>query len=222
MMRSNGFVAWTAGAALVLAAAGAWRAVARNEMLAPAGPPVVAVLNLERVLNNLDELGARQSERQALIDQRRAMVEKLQRDLDQAKTDLNILPKNSPDYQKKLEEALLTQATLEFQQKLATQLLDNKTAEISKNLFEKIRDATARLAKQRGYNLVLSNDSESPIELGDVTAVTRQLAMRKIMYADPSLDISDDVLQLMNNEWKAGGGAAPAAQAAPGGKPGGF
>ncbi len=204
-MRDSSFFRVAAIVFLAVLAGGVWKAGANNNLNAPAGPPVVALVNLERVLNNLDELQARNAELQAWVDERQKTIRELEAQVKDKVTRLQILPPDSPEYARLQEEALRTRVDAEFQAKFRDEMLSRKQGQVNRALFDKVRDGLRRFSEQRGYNLVLSHDGDIEIlgEEGNL-AVTRQIAARRILYTDPSLDVSDELLQFLNNEWKAG------------------
>lgn len=189
--------------ALITCAFLAWRAGAQSAPSAPT-PPTVAMVNLEKVINNLEELATRNAEVTALREELQKGVDAKGAELSKMGDSLKILQPNSPEHKKTQQEALRKRVEIEVDGKIAEQLLDQKKAEVHRGLFIKIQDAVNRLAKQRGYALVLSHDGEIDIIEGQEGQVTRQIAMRRILYADKSLDVSDELLGMMNNEWRTG------------------
>lgn len=194
--------------ALVVAAAStlaffAWRAGAQSAAPAPKAP-TVALVNLERLLNNLDELQTRRAEVEAMRAELQKGIDSKGADLEKIGNALKILPAGTPDYKAKQQEAVRKRVEMEVDTKIAEQLMDQKRAEIQKALFLKIQDAVSRMAKQRGYALVFSHDGEVEVVDGQEAQITRQIAVRRILYAEKELDISEELLTMMNNEWKAG------------------
>lgn len=185
---------------------GAWKAGANNAMLAPDKPPVIALVNLERVLQNLEELDARGEELDAFRNERVQRLEEINRNLQDATTRLEILAQGTPDYARQEEQVAMLQMTLRFQSEVAQERIDRRKGELHTQMFNKVLDAVNRMAKQRNIDLVLSHDGEISIAPGGEAQVTRQIAMRRILYAGNAIEVSDEVLQLMNNEWRAGAG----------------
>lgn len=218
-MRRNELGRWALVTVVAVLALGVWRAGANNNAMAPQ-PPVIALVNLESVVNKLDEVDARKADLDRFATERQQKITELQKKFEELRTTLQILPKDSPEAKQAVEDLLRLQMTAEFENKLSGELLDQKKGEIQAELFEKTRDAVDRIARQRGYNLVLSHDGDIEILRGQEIQVQRQLANRRILFADQSLDISAEVLQMMNNEWRALGGAAaaPAGGARPSGR----
>ncbi len=77
------------------------------------------------------------------------------------------------------------------------------------DLYKKVFDAIQTLALTEGYDLVIVDDSgaELTFERGSrvlpQVQVVQKLAMRKLLFVNPSLDITEDLIMRMNNEFNA-------------------
>lgn len=217
-MRNRGLWPILAAATAAAALPFAWRAVANNAMMAAPVPPNVAVVNLESVINNLEELQTRQSELTSYRDQLVKKVGELETSADTLTSQLKVLPQNAPEFRKAQEDLARKQFEIRFERELAEELMARRRGDIQRELFNKVAEASRRLAQQRGFQLVLSNDSVVDILEGPESQVVRQVASRRIIYADQTLDISGELVAMMNNEWRAA--AKPAGGVQPGGQGG--
>jgi len=83
----------------------------------------------------------------------------------------------------------------------------NKKAQM-KAVFEKVQAAVAEVAKQRGIDLVITDQKPViPDNLDQISDadLRQQLNQQSILYADPKLDISNDVIALMDKNYKSAG-----------------
>lgn len=190
-------------ALLALGAVLIHRAWAQN---AGAAAGAVAVVDLERVINNLDERVARENELKSFIAQRRSVIEQKQQRLKQLEDELGLLPEGAQARQAKAEEVVRARIDVESEQRILEQLLQVKRGEVFKILFEHVLDGVQRLAQARGYRLVLSNDANAALQSGTDQQLQIQMVSRRVLFADSALDISDDLVQMLNNEWAAGQG----------------
>ncbi len=205
-MKSDKLFRFTTLALLAMLALGAWCVGANQMGHSQMAPPVVAVVNLERIVNNLDELTARQAELNNWIVERQTAFDRVKQQFEAARQKLEILPTQGAEVEQAREELLRLQIELKLQQELSQEGVDQRKALVHRDLFDKVSDAVERLAQKNSYHLVLSNDSEPPLILGTEAQVQRQIAGRRVLYADGVLDITDELLQMMNNEWQAGAG----------------
>ena len=59
------------------------------------------------------------------------------------------------------------------------------------------------LAVRRDYedsiDFIVTNDSMLPLQDGNDIQIVQQLALRRVVYANPSFDITDELIGWMNN-----------------------
>ena len=87
------------------------------------------------------------------------------------------------------------------------QLLQIDGLRIMKMVQTKIDDATRRVASRDGWNIVLLDTSGINVVGQDsMQKMDSAIFQRSVIYATPAVDITNEVLTLMNNEYEA---AAP-------------
>ncbi len=71
-------------------------------------------------------------------------------------------------------------------------------------MFLKVSNAISRIAEREGYDMVMLDDSLLPIpeEAADGD-VYRAIITKGIIYRHDAVDITNDVVTLMNNEFTA-------------------
>lgn len=199
-MKSASTLPFALAFAALLVSVGAWRAGA-NSAMSPARPPIIATVDLERVINNLNELSDRQQELDSFVARLKSQVDAMDKELRDAQAALRILPPESEDFDRKLVEVRRLTAKLEIEGRLTTTLIDERKGMIYADLFRKINDAASRLAKQSGYDLVLCNDASGDIPRSPSESQIRGLIVsRRLLHAGDSFDITADLVQMMNNE----------------------
>ena len=188
----------------------------RATSMAPATPPAqprVATVDLQKIIDGLDERKAKAAELSAAEE----AVEKKQNDafaeLKAEKTKLD----SEPDTLAKLAAIRVWRDKgdqLEFEDKKQKRTLNESSADIMRSLNSRINDAIGRIAQREGYHLVLSTDQNIPVTGANFQEVSRAMAIKRMLYVDPSLDITEDVVRQLNNEYAATGGK-PAATTKP-------
>jgi Skp family chaperone for outer membrane proteins len=94
-----------------------------------------------------------------------------------------------------------------------------------KALFDKIVNATSKVAQQKGIDLVFADQRpDLPDNLGNISVDQLRAILngRNVLFANNKVDISQDVVAVLDAEYKASGGsgsAAPAPPATPPGQP---
>ncbi len=208
-MRSTNFLRLSSLLALVLVGAGVWKygefeAAAQR----PMGGCCVATIDLNAVLESIDERKEREKELQTFIGAQETKIKDLGKEAQQLQDDLKILPQNTKAWQDKREQAIRAGARFRIEEELAKGLVEEKRKVMHLDLFRKINDAAGRYARKEGISIVISSDAAQQIP-DDVREQAAHAAIlnRRVIYADSAVDISQAVAAMMNNEFKARGGA---------------
>ncbi|MEM8834858.1 MAG: OmpH family outer membrane protein [Planctomycetota bacterium] len=168
------------------------------------GSPV-AVVEINRVLELLEEKAVREQELRVFLTDLERRVNDLQDEVRGLAADLNILPRDQPEYEEKRQEFLRKQFQVRVEAELAELFAGERKKEQQIELFKKIQDGIKRYAEREGILLVLNNDgiidipTEAPIQQVEAAIVSR-----RVLYASPDIDISEDVAVMLNNEYRAG------------------
>lgn len=137
---------------------------------------------------------------QASVNERLKVVEQLQTELMgvQKRGQDPMLSENG----KKAVEAEFQQKSSTFQQRRAelqnfaneaNRAIQQRVGEMNKQIFTDVREQAQKIAKAKGLQLILGK--------------------AQILFADPSLDITEEVLKELNSAYKPATPAAPAAPA---------
>ncbi|MHC4982909.1 MAG: OmpH/Skp family outer membrane protein [Planctomycetota bacterium] len=73
---------------------------------------------------------------------------------------------------------------------------------MTKDLYGKVVQATADVAKARGIQIVLDQDHKA-LSDKDLGTALAQISQRKVLYSDPSVDLTAKVLARMNEGYRA-------------------
>lgn len=195
----------TVACALTLLAGGYFvaQAGAKAAMKAPPSAPVIAVIDLEETLKQLKERADKE-------DALKVQVGELQ-------NRIKVLEEDAKSYQSKIENAVGDPEKIrlakefrekairaEFEKQYAQRFLNELQSEMLRELYLKIDAAADAIAKKNGYALVLASDEKVNIPSGDSEAVTRAIGLKRMMYVDPQLDITREVVDEMNNKYQSG------------------
>lgn len=169
-------------------------------------PVAVATVDLEKIFENLRELSAEQGRLQNVGKQMDVENESRFNKLKQMQEEFDLTPKDSPRLTQ-IEEALVN-ATIEYQAWKEFQLrrIDREKALVLEKVYNSVKRSLAAYAQQHGYDIVMLNDSIKPLVRGTEQSVQQQISARRLLYTNPALDITGEVLTKMNNEFNAGGG----------------
>ena len=128
--------------------------------------------------------------------------------LDSIKAERDALKANTPQAQDKNAEYLRTAIESETWVKL-TQVNQQRQVKIqTKALFDKIEAATGEVAKQKGLDLVLTDQHPAfPEDLDRITVEQVQglITARSVLYVNDKVDISSAVLAALDAKYKSPG-----------------
>ena len=210
---------WALGLGLgmiVCAGLGAYasRAAAGGALRTPPAAPVIATVDLEGVINGMNERKVKEEALSAKQVEYKAKVDGLNEELKSDKTKYDAEPEGPGKMAmaKAMREKVFR---MEFEGQYAIKVLGEMKAEMLRELYLKINAAAKTLAKRNGYQLVMTSDESVPVNAGDPDSVLRAIALKRMLYVDPNMDITPDIVTFLNNEWMAGGGVAPAPKKKP-------
>jgi Skp family chaperone for outer membrane proteins len=190
-------------------------------------PTIVVTVNLGHVMEHLtqrsdsdarlkkmrDELLAEQERRQNEV---RAMEEKakgLQSQLEGAtEAKKREIEGQLLDLQ---EQAALAALNFQAWQTISAEKVDIEAALSMQDLYRSVKLAAAQMASTSRYDLVLVDDSQGDLTMSSESRISRmdqvrqQISARRMLYVNPTIDITEDLIQRMNNAYKAAGPKAP-------------
>jgi Skp family chaperone for outer membrane proteins len=183
---------------LLVGAALAWwlaPAVAQQNM---AVPTRVGLIDLEYVLKNYqkfnrlaDELNAeakrKEEEIRALQDQLRGLIKQQQAQ-----------KPDSPLYAQLQAEATKKRAELEATVANAQRDFARRQANLYHSTYQEVEYVVSQFAQARGLTLVIRSSRDTEVSANDPQAVFREIS-RPVLYSHPSLDISDQILAILNS-----------------------
>lgn len=168
-----------------------------------AQPTAVAVVDMERVFDSLEEktqletaLRSRQQELGQEEAERRQRIQQLSQDLE-------MLAPGTDAYRQK--ETELREAAMGFRlwAEMEEQQLNIDRGVHLESLYRRTVDAIGEIADEMGYDLVLYREGPLDVRGGDPNEIQTQIAIRKVLHASDEIDITDRVVQWMNNEYEA-------------------
>ncbi|MCA9307353.1 MAG: OmpH family outer membrane protein [Phycisphaerales bacterium] len=205
---------WAIVGVLATIAAGIWvglssSASARNNMVNTPSPTSVAVVDIAAVLDRLDEKIDQEQNLKRVAEERRDFVKGMTDKIDSLKSELAILPADSEEARTKREEVVRLEAQRRIEAEIAAQVVESLQVTKQVELVRKIMDASKRVAQRDGWSIVLTDDRNAAnAPEGQQFRIDQQLqllAQQTVIAADNLTEITEEVIRLMNNEYKAGG-----------------
>jgi Skp family chaperone for outer membrane proteins len=184
-------------------------------------PARVGIVNPAAIFTSMQEtkdlkvkLEQDQKNLQAELQSRQQKVKDLQAARDLLKPD-------SPQYQQADQDLLKGAIEFDTWSKIQQAQLQGNQKQQMKLLFDKIVAATSEVAQAKGYDIIIADqrpdlpENLAPMSVEQLRAAINQ---RNVLYMNPKMDISNDVVAALDAKYKSGGGGATA-PAAPTGAP---
>lgn len=188
----------------LLLAAFAWQAGANSSMRPPAQPTAVATVDIPSIIDQLEERKVREKELEDRTKARQAQLDEAANQLRTIQADLETLSRNSDEYKDKFRQAMEIEAMVKARKTALDQILSMDRGNVTREMYNKVATAVSNIADREGYDIVLFDDSLFPVpEDAPFTDVYRSIVSRSVIYHHESVDITDQVVTLMNNEFTA-------------------
>lgn len=166
-----------------------------------ASPTAQAVADVQKIYDALDEKRHIDAEMQTRQDNLAAELNKRQTEIKQLQSDLELLPAGGDDFARTQEElerkAIDLQAWGTYEQKK----LQREVAIRNERMLRKVIDAVGRVAQDNGYDAVLNPENKIQVPTGNPAQPTRTANLPIVLWNSGQHDITDQVIQLMNNEF---------------------
>lgn len=198
MTRQNTFILLTAAALLSVSL---FVGVQANNLL-KGRPTAVCVVDVENVFNHINE----KTQIEADLNSRQEKLVKERQDreaeLRELRKDLDVLSASTPAFKQKQDDLEKKVFDLQAWAQWQTNAMARENRLQITNLYNKITASAGKLAKETGYDVVLFK--EPAADFGNVTPekLSEALRARKVLWTAEDLDITDQVVQAMNNEYK--------------------
>lgn len=175
-------------------------------------PSVVVTVRLKAVMESLNQWATSQAAMTKMAQGFKAEDDKYTAELKPMETDLKA-EQDQPDSQEKRDlQELFAQKMLDYQAwlRVTKTRVEIEKSLLLQNLYKNIKDEVKNMASAEGFDIVLVDDSQGELGIDPESRLPRdaqilqQVAARRMLYANPDLDITNDLITRMNNAYNAG------------------
>jgi Skp family chaperone for outer membrane proteins len=167
----------------------------------------VGTVDLERLINGLRETEARNRELEERAGTWQKELNELVGRLKEVENQLNnVLPKgDSPERRAKARELFELRSQAETRRRFFQEMIEAERGEIIRVVYDKVQAAVGAVAQAGGYDLVLLDDRKIDIpSLTRLEQVNAIIQNKKVIWATAAIDLTDQVMTRMNNDYAAG------------------
>jgi len=184
---------------------------------ADSGTTRVAVVNIPEVSDKYQ----RTTDLEAQFDgvrgkynqDREAMKDRLDR---MAKSLREELKPGTEEYRERAKQVTMLEAEFKWFSEAEGQRIEEGLKSTLRSIFDDIQTAVQEVAVEKGIDIVMVGD-RLPDQIPDSPSQLRQqIVLQKVVYWNPRVDITADVVNRLNSRYQAQAPAVPAANPAPG------
>lgn len=186
-------------AALLLGATAAVARPAPQDPVAAAAAPTIAMVDIDRVLKAYPGAEAQQAAWKVMEADFKSKMEALEAEVRQAMGEREAFTQGTPErLRANLGYELKRLEYEEFHKILAAQA-EQRKADVALELYGEIRRGIAAFAKAKGVQLVLRLRADDPNLPKSMRLENNQ--QREVLYHDPALELTEDVIKFLKT-WK--------------------
>ncbi len=171
----------------------------------PATPTAVAVVDWIAVTDKVDEWKEMQAQLKKIRDGLVEEESKMQKSLADLKESMGVLPEGSESRRREEDKWILQSLQAQTWQKFRDNKLQSEQALRQVRLYNKIAAAIAKVADRDGWDIVLWDDSRNKqADENRLDAAAELISRRQVLFSrKQTVDITDEIILLMNNEFNA-------------------
>jgi Skp family chaperone for outer membrane proteins len=207
VMRNETLWRWSlVGALVLLGGAILTQSIApANATLYQSQAKPVAVVDLEKLIDMLDEREKREGDLQALGSRLEQSVNSLQTRLEEKMDEREVASESRRAAL--FEEIVRLQTNLQAEEEYATRIAGELLTRLKIDLYDKVLRSVKSYAESAGYDLVISDDSagELPRNSG-LQSLEVAMMSRKVLFSRDTVDITEAVANRMNADYSASAG----------------
>lgn len=163
---------------------------------APEKATRVAVVDLREVLTTAKPFQAGDQAIRAWIGEQKAALKKRQEQLRAKKGELEAFSSGSPERSRLELEVAKLSLDLDFEVAAADTARETRVVEHQRKSFETATEAVRSFAKEHGIDLVVQL-RKGPLTASNQTELSSEIFLRDVVAADAALDITADVIKLL-------------------------
>ncbi len=164
-------------------------------------PTVMAFVDIQNVFNSLEERAKLFSDSEAFSTQLQDEVITKRHKITDIDGEIELYKEGSSKRKELVQKQKLD--TLEYDVFIACckSKLQRFEARGIRSMYDHIREASAKLAKKNGWDVVFVNDAAVPLPDGDNPNIMGEISSRRVLYANVEIDVTDQLIEYMNAQY---------------------
>lgn len=169
--------------------------LAKSEVTKPVSR--MGVVSLQKILQDSKRSARYREEAEREFNKIKLELSKLEAEIGALKEGLNTLKAGSSDHMAMLKDVFEKSAKLQAQQKFYEQQMGLQEQTMVEDLFQEILLNVKVVAKQKGLDVVFER-TEPQFPMANGEDLERSISGHKVLFSTGCLDITEDVMKLIN------------------------
>lgn len=167
----------------------------------PPTPPTVAVVDVHKLFTEYERSKSINTELKKKQDEAQAQLEQKLKQIEAKRAQLGNFRPDSKDYKDRNRELIQLHAELQSFKDISVYDAKNELRAMTETIYMEVIKAVEVFAKDAGYDLVIYRD-EVKLEGDELPVLLDKIRQRKVIYASDSIDITEPVLQQLNQQYQ--------------------
>ena len=168
-----------------------------------AEPARLATIDLEKTYNSLQAYSQTQTILKGVADDLEIKVKAAETAVKDLEAELESFQNGSEAQVTAITKLQVAVGELRAMQQFANAKLEVERARALRDTYVAIKDAAKTLAQRDGYDYILLNDSLPEMDPASALKTMQQISARRFIFADPKADVTDALVAMMNDQFKA-------------------
>jgi Skp family chaperone for outer membrane proteins len=164
-------------------------------------PAVIGTVDLERLYTGLDEHKAGEKRLEQIAKELNSKNEKLSQTVQSLQAELDNFKADTPGFYettRNIEEAI---GQMKAFDDFSRRKFELEKAKLIRDTYQSIKSSLGEICKQQGIDAVFLDDATPPFDPKDTRPIMQQISGRRMLWINPSIDITGVVIQKMNENF---------------------
>lgn len=169
-------------------------------------PSRVATIDLEKTYNSIDRYAATLAAIKSTGEGLEQQVKAAEGTVKELEAELESFQTGSDAQAAAIQKLQAAVGEFRAVEQFARAKLEVERARALRETYLAIKDAARRLAEREGYDYIMLDDSLPEMDPASAQRTMQQISARRFIFASPKSEVTDQLIALMNEEWKAAKG----------------
>ncbi|PHQ80883.1 MAG: hypothetical protein COB69_05180 [Phycisphaera sp.] len=170
-----------------------------------AAPTSIALVDIDRISAEMEEFKVPSETFQAKVNTRLEDLRSIQTRMTSLSAELDLIPATDQDARiAKNTQIIVLDSEFKTKQQIYESASGLDQAQLFKKMFDRIEAGAAKLAARDGIDIMLVDDRVFMLSETNFAAQNSALESKKILFAGEAVDLTDELLTMLNNDFNAG------------------